>query len=358
PPGIETKHGNSKDYVLKLLANFYCQKQAGRIWNQYMTDKLHDIGFQQSQIDECVFYCDDVIFIIYVDDGLFFGDHDNTLMLIMKQLKSTGLNIEDQGHQADYVGVNINRNHDGTYIFTQHALIDAIIDDVDIDNSYTKQVPAKVSLQLYAFCDLPKFDGNFNYCSAMGKLNYLGQTTRPDILYAVHQAAKYSTDPRLEHGEAIVYIVKYLKATHHIDLRFKPDASKGFQCYCNANFAGNHNKEFAATDLSTAKSRSGWIVFYAACPIIWTSKLQSQVALSMTEAEYIAMSMVLREVITLMELIKEMRERKFNIVNTKPYMYCKVFEDNSGALELARLPKLHPCTKHINVCYHHIREHV
>eukprot|EP00804_Cyclotella_cryptica_P009459 CCRYP_017777-RA/>CCRYP_017777-RA protein AED:0.38 eAED:0.39 QI:0/-1/0/1/-1/0/1/0/98 len=59
-----------------------------------------------------------------------------------------------------------------------------------------------------------------------------------------------------------------------------------------------------------------------------------------------------------MKLIKEMRERKFDIVNTQPYVYCKVFEDNSGALELARHPRLRPRTKHINVCYHHFREHV
>ena len=99
-------------------------------------------------------------------------------------------------------------------------------------------------------------------------------------------------------------------------------------------------------------------MFYASCPIIWASKLQSQVALSTTEAEYIAMSMALRDVIPLMELIQEMRERKFAIINTQPYVYCKVFKDNSGALKLARLPRLRPRTKHINICYHHFREHV
>ncbi|KAL7482261.1 hypothetical protein ACHAW6_008898 [Cyclotella cf. meneghiniana] len=345
PRSIKTKHGNSKDYVLKLLANLYGQKQAGHVWNQYMSDKLRDIGFQQSQIDECIFYHDDVIFIVYVNDGLFFGNHDDTLMLIIKQLKDAGPNIEDQGHTADYIGVYIKRNRDGTYEFTHSALIDAIINDIDIGNSYTKPVPAKVSVQLHAFC-------------AVGKLNYLCQTTRPDILYAVHQAAKYSADPRLEHGEAIVCLVKYLKAMRHIGLRFKPDASKGFQCYCDSDFAGNWNKEFAATDRSTAKSRSNWTVFYAPYPIIWESKLQSQVALSTSEAEYIAMSMVLHGVISLMELIKEMREHKFDIINTQPYVYCKVCEDNSGALEQARLPRLCPRTKHINIYYHHLREHV
>ena len=97
-------------------------------------------------------------------------------------------------------------------------------------------------------------------------------------------------------------------------------------------------------------------MFYAGCPVCWASKLQSQVALSTTEAEYIAMSQALRNVIPVMNLIQEMREKGFQVICTLPSVYCKVFEDNSGALELARLPKLRPRTKHINVCYHHFRE--
>ena len=56
PQGIETKHRNSKDYVLKLLANLYGQKQTGHVWNQYMVKKLREIGFMQSIGDGCVFY--------------------------------------------------------------------------------------------------------------------------------------------------------------------------------------------------------------------------------------------------------------------------------------------------------------
>ncbi len=111
-------------------------------------------------------------------------------------------------------------------------------------------------------------------------------------------------------------------------------------------------------DPSTAKSCSGWIVFYASCPVCWASKLQSQVALSTTKAEYIAMSMALIDVIPVMDLIAEVKDRGFQVICTQPYVYCKVFEDNSGALELAPLPKLHPQTKHINVCNHHFCDHV
>jgi hypothetical protein len=70
------------------------------------------------------------------------------------------------------------------------------------------------------------------------------------------------------------------------------------------------------------------------------------------------MSQSLRAVIPVMNLLQEMREQDYQVICTKPHVYCKVFEDNSGALELARLPKLRPRTKHINVCYHHFREHV
>ncbi|KAL7475408.1 hypothetical protein ACHAW6_001324 [Cyclotella cf. meneghiniana] len=337
PYGIETTTGNTRDYVLQLLANIYGQKQAGRVWNQFLVQKLESIGFTQSRIDECVFYREDVIFIVYVDDGIFLGQSDDQLTGIIKELTEIGLEVEDQGHPADYVGVNIKRLYDGSYAFSQKTLIDAIIADVGLTPNDYKE---------------------WNYRSVVGKLNYLAQTSRPDILYATHMAAKYASNPRKEHGEAIMYIVRYLIKTRNVGLHFKPDSSKGFYCYADADFSGEWNRDFAETDPSTAKSRSGWFILYANCPVIWCSKLQSQVAMSTTEAEYIALSQALRDVIPVMSLLSEMRERKFNIISEQPRIYCKAFEDNSGALELARLPKLRPRTKHINICYHHFREHV
>eukprot|EP00804_Cyclotella_cryptica_P028307 CCRYP_013179-RA/>CCRYP_013179-RA protein AED:0.33 eAED:0.33 QI:0/-1/0/1/-1/1/1/0/147 len=147
--------------------------------------------------------------------------------------------MKDQGHPSDYIGVNIKKIINGAYEFTQRVLVNAIIDDVNIGDSYTKPVPAKVMLELHAFCDSPKFQGNFNYHSAMGKLNYLGQTIPPDIMYAVHQVAKYSTNPRQEHGKTILYIIKYLMATRHVGLGFKPNTSNGFKLYCNSDVAGD-----------------------------------------------------------------------------------------------------------------------
>jgi hypothetical protein len=119
PQGVQTKHGNSKEHVLKLEKNIYSQKQAGRMWNSFLVDKLTSIGLTTSLIDDCIFFRGDIIFMVYMDDGIFLGSNDSQLQEVIKEIQNLGLNIEDQGHPADYVGVNIKKLKDGSYEFTQ-----------------------------------------------------------------------------------------------------------------------------------------------------------------------------------------------------------------------------------------------
>jgi hypothetical protein len=109
PQGIQTAHGNSKEHVLKLEKNIYGQNQAGRVWNSFLMDKLMSIGFTPSLIDDCIFFCNDIICMVYVDDGIFLDKDDSKLQDDIKEIQDLGLNVEDQGHPADYVGVNIKK---------------------------------------------------------------------------------------------------------------------------------------------------------------------------------------------------------------------------------------------------------
>jgi len=177
------------------------------VWNHHLTAKLLEVGFTQSLIDDSIFYRGDTIFIVDVDDGIFIGDTNDQILAIIAQLQGLGLKIEDQGHPADYVGVNIKQLKGGGIEFTQQARIDSIIADVGLEGTITKPVPAKAHVILLAHKDQPRFSLDFDYLSVTGKLNYLAQTSRPDIMYATHQIAKYSTDPRMPHGEAIIYLV-------------------------------------------------------------------------------------------------------------------------------------------------------
>jgi len=126
----------------------------------------------------------------------------------------------------------------------------------------------------------------------------------------------------------------------------------------DADFVGNWDRVNADVDPSTARSRTGFVVMYGGCPLVWASKLQREIALSTTEAEYNALSESLRQVIHLMALATETRRIGWTVTDTPPAVHCKVMEDNVGALEMARLPKMRPRTKHLCVKLHHFRDHV
>ncbi len=119
--------------------------------------KLREINFKQSLIDDCVFYQDNVIFIVYVDNGNFLGPSDQQLCDIINELRNLKLSIEDQGHPADYVRVSIKKLKNGIIELTQRALIDSIISDVALGDSKVKAVLAKVSEVLHAHLDTPPF---------------------------------------------------------------------------------------------------------------------------------------------------------------------------------------------------------
>jgi len=180
---------------------------------------------------------------------------------------------------------------------------------------------------------------------------------RPDIAYAVHQCARFCSTPKRSHGDAVRLIGRYLLGTAEKGLIMHP-TNESFDCYVDASHTGKWNQENAKEDETTTKSRSGYIITYGNCPILWASKMQTEIALSSTEAEYIALSQSLREIIPLTALIQEAKTFGINITSNQAKLHCKLFEDNTGAAELAKVPKMRPRTKHLNIKYHHFRKHV
>jgi hypothetical protein len=187
-------------------------------------------------------------------------------------------------------------------------------------------------------------------------LNYLAASTRPDCLYAVHQCARFSADPKLSHERAVKRIIRYLKGTQDKGIILNPDKEKGIQCYVDADFAGGYSTETSEDPVSVF-SRTGYVIYYYGCPVTWVSKLQAEISLSTVEAEYIALSQAMRDIIPFMDRMNEL-DGIFGDDSPKPNIHCTLFEDNNGALELAKSPRYRPRTKHIAIKYHHFREHV
>jgi len=176
------------------------------------------------------------------------------------------------------------------------------------ENTKDKPIPAASSKILKRHQTSKEFDNSFKYRSVIGKLNYYEKCTRPDISYQAHQCARFVDSPKIEHGEAIRWIGRYIHGTRHEGIIYTPDCSRGLEVYVDADFAGNFDR-LDSQNVDTARSRHGYIITYAGMPVTWKSQLQTEIALSMTEAEYTGLSYALREAIPIMDLIKEMKQK-------------------------------------------------
>ena len=350
-----------KDFILKLNKNLYGLKNASHNFWNLLREGLEARGYkQQSESDPCVFLGKESIILTYVDDIIVINKRGSTAADdLIKALREGHENFDftDDGNLEKYLGVDVKRHKDGRIELTQKHLIQRLLEVIGMDpKTVNSRTTPAIKPLLYKDLDGLIRKYSWNYRQAVGMLNYLTSTTRPDLAMAVHQTARFCIDPKLSHERAIQRIGKYLIGTFDKGIIFKPDITKGIECFVDADFAGGWNQA-DAIDAGSVLSRTGYVIMYAGCPLTWCSKLQSEIALSTTEAEYIALSQSLREVIPLIQLLKEINEI-FPIHMPTPEIHCKVWEDNNGALSLAQKGKFSPRTKHIAIKYHHFREHV
>ena len=327
PKGFTVEGGNAV-HCLKILKNIYGQRQAGRIWSLHLKKGLQGCGFTQSTVDECVFYKEQVIFMVYVDDAILISPKD---MLIDKSLHDLckSFNLTDEGNIADYLGIKVVKLSKEVISLTQPHLIASILKDINFaGNTKSKNIPAASTRLLQQDADGEAFNEHWDYRSVIGKLNFLEKSSRPDVAFAVHQCARFSANPKKSHADAVKQIGRYLMGTLDKGLILRPDPKQSFLVWADADFVGNWNQDTAILDVSTAKSRSGYLITYSGCPISWVSKMQTEIALSTTESEYISLSLALQETIPMMRLIWEFKD-KFNgenIVST-PTIRCTLFEE-------------------------------
>ena len=358
PKGIQIEGvDDPSEWVLELKKNLYGGKDAGRNWYLFLKGKLKDIGFVRSNFDECVFFKGTCMYVLYTDDSILAGPNKQELDQIIADIKGTGLEITDEGDIADFLGVNIQREG-GSFHLTQPKLIDSILEDLSLqEGSHTKDIPMASSKLLSRHKDSPDFDHHFNYRRIVGKLNFLEQSTRGDISYATHMLARFSTCPKVQHGAAVKWLGRYLLGTRDKGIILTPDPTKGLELYVDADFAGAWDPKLAGEDIDTARSRHGYIIAYAGVPLLWKSSMQGEITLSSTESELVGLSAGLRTTIPLQNILNEMKDKGFDILPEGPVIHCKAFEDNNGALAIAKVPKMRPRIKHINLKYFHFVEY-
>ena len=249
PLGCEIPEGG--DYVCLLLKNLYGTKQAAKTWFEYLRDSLimpeleGGYGFTQSTVDPCIFYKPGVTVITWVDNCLIFSQNKDIADKFILDLKQQ-FTLSEEGEVSAYLGVKMKLDETtGKVSMSQPFLIERIIkllgDGVNEANS--KDTPAVYKEILHKDEFGPQRKQKWKYRSAIGMLNYLAASTRPDCLYAVHQCARFSADPRLSHERAVKRVIRYLKGTQDKGIILSPNKDKGIQCYVDADFAGGYSTE-------------------------------------------------------------------------------------------------------------------
>jgi hypothetical protein len=161
--------------------------------------------------------------------------------------------------------------------------------------------------------------------------------TRPDIAQAVRAVSRYMANPGIEHWNTIKRILRYIKGTSNVALYYG-GLEFSVRGYVDLDFVG---------DLEKRKSTTGYVFIIAEGAMSWVFKLQTVVALSTTEAEYMTTTQACKEAIWMKKLMEELRHKQEKIP-----LYC----DSQSALHIARNPAFHSRTKHIDVQYHFVRE--
>jgi hypothetical protein len=162
-----------------------------------------------------------------------------------------------------------------------------------------------------------------------------------------------SHSPRRSHEIALERIGQYLKFTSEQGLVLQPTGVLDIDVFCDADFAGLWSYE-DALDPTCVKSRTGFVNNLSNCPVIWTSKLQTEIALSTMEAEYNALSFAMRSVLPFKALVHSVtRGIGLEIYNVASFR-TTVWEDNAGALQLANMEpgRITPRSKHFAIKYH------
>ena len=270
---------------------------------------------------------------------------------VIQALIDQGLKLKKEGTFEEFLGIKFDKRSDGSIELTQKGLTTKILETAGMTDCSANSTPC-TQLCLGSDPEGEPMDETWNYASIVGMLLYLTTNTRPDIAFAVSQVARFTRSPKKSHATAVKSILRYLKGTSERGMILRPTKSLELECYVDADFAGLYSREPDHVP-DSVRSRTGWVITLSGCPLLWKSQLQSEIALSTTHAEYIALSSCMRVVIPLRALILHALQVLKNHVKLPTTFKATVYEDNMGAYYLANNQRLTPRSKFFALKLHH-----
>ena len=344
PKGAAEILGIPDNYVWLIKRALYGMPDSARLWNNELLTTLKNLGFRQSGFDPCLIYKiskkEFTIATLVVDDMLIASkckQHaDDLINGLRKKYK-----LKDMGDARYTLGIHIDHKPNSNSLsLSQKLYIRTMVKRYNMQRANTAKMPADKGSKLRK--DMPGDECQKDYRALIGSLLYAVQT-RPDIATIISDLSRYLDCAKTTHWKAALRVLRYLNATANFSLKYNPVIERGGELTVYVDAAHNY-------DVDTRRSRTGYIIFFNACPILWRSTLQPIITLSSTEAEYVALCTAAKEALWLKRMLSQIGFRQQQPV--------KIYIDNRAAIAIAENDKVTMRTRHIDLRFHWVREQI
>ncbi|GJW37067.1 retrovirus-related pol polyprotein from transposon TNT 1-94 [Tanacetum coccineum] len=331
---------DNPNYVYKLKKALYGLKQAPRAWYDMLSSFLISNDFSKGSVDPTLFIRREgkelLLVQIYVDDIIFAASTPELCDLFAKIMCSK-FKMSMMGKISFFLGLQISQSPRGIFINQSKYALESL-KKYGYESCDLVDTPIVEKSKLDEDKDGKAVDPS-HYRGMIGTLLYL-TASRPDLQFAICMCARYQARPTKKHLNAVKRIFRYLKGTVHRGLWYPKDSSFALTAFADADHAG-------CQDIRS--STSGIIQLLGDRLVSWSSKRQKSVAISSTEAEYIALSGCCAQVLWMRSQLTD-----YGFGFNKIPMYC----DNKSAIALCCNNVQHSRSKHIDIRFHFIKEHV
>ncbi|KIJ23037.1 hypothetical protein M422DRAFT_196412 [Sphaerobolus stellatus SS14] len=344
-PGEEGK-------VWKALRSVYGTMFGGYDWADDLENSYEGLGYYQSLADPCIHsrYIDEeyTLTSTYTDDVFGASSTEKGAKKAVEELERC-YELKDAGSTGQILGIKVERDMEkGTLRLSQRAFMEEMLQEFGLKDCVPKYTPLPVGL------DLTEADGPDNeedrafmekvpFRKALGKLQWLANTTRPDLAQPVNRVSRFQSNPGPNHWKAVRHIMAYVRGSLDYGILYSRGAGSGLKpiTYVDADY-GNC--------MDTRRSTGGYVVMMAGGPVSWSSKRQQTVALSTTEAEYMAYTRAAQQAVWMSSFMSE--------IGLPQDLPAIIYGDNASAIALAKNASGHARAKHIDIRHHSIRERI
>jgi hypothetical protein len=338
PEGF-TKKGE-EEKVYRLRKALYGLKQAPRAWYSRIEAYFTREGFEKCPSEHTLFTKSKegkiLLVSLYVDDLIFTGN-DKSMFDEFKKSMMLEFDMSDLGKMKHFLGVEVKQCADGIFI-CQKRYAREVLARFDMESANAVKNPIVPGTRLSKNEGGVRVDETL-FKQVVGSLMYL-TVTRPDLMYSVSLISRFMSSPTMSHWLTAKRILRYLKGTTDFGILYKKGESRlSLMAFTDSDYAG---------DLDDRRSTSGFVFMMGSGAVSWSSKKQTVVALSTTEAEYIAAALCACQCVWLRRVTEKLGiEEKSGTV-----IMC----DNSSTIQLSKNPVFHGKSKHIDVKFHFLRD--